>query len=167
MPRGIYTRTQKTRNILSAAFKGRIPWNKGKRTGQVPKAAFKKGHVTLGIKERNKKNPPNYRHGLRGHYLYKTHCAMMSRCYNSKVREYKDYGGAAPAVTVWEPWHERAVFFRGIQTLIGSRPEGMTLDRINPWDGYYPWNVRWADRKTQNNNHRRNVPEYYWPCGEH
>ena len=34
------------------------------------------------------------------------------------------------------------------------RPEGHSLDRIDPYGNYEPGNLRWADRRTQANNIR-------------
>ena len=41
------------------------------------------------------------------------------------------------------------------------------IDRINPNEGYYEWNVRWADLLTQRRNRRKNVCDYFTQCGEH
>jgi hypothetical protein len=40
---------------------------------------------------------------------------------------------------------------------LGPRPEGMTLDRIDPNGHYEPGNVRWATHKTQCRNKRDNA----------
>lgn len=37
---------------------------------------------------------------------------------------------------------------------MGPRPEGHTLDRIDPSKGYYKANCRWADKQTQESNKR-------------
>lgn len=43
---------------------------------------------------------------------------------------------------------------------MGERPEGMTLDRIDPYGNYSKDNCRWATYKTQRANqrpHKRSV----------
>jgi hypothetical protein len=42
---------------------------------------------------------------------------------------------------------------------LGPRPEGKSLDRINPWGHYEPGNVRWATHKEQCNNRRKGLKE--------
>jgi hypothetical protein len=44
MPKGIYNRSEKEKNRLRNLNIGRTPWNKDKKTGLIPKSAFKKGH---------------------------------------------------------------------------------------------------------------------------
>jgi hypothetical protein len=39
---------------------------------------------------------------------------------------------------------------------MGLRPEGKTLDRINPFGNYTPENCRWATPKEQSANTRKN-----------
>ena len=51
-----------------------------------------------------------------------------------------------------EEWEKFENFFRDM----GVRPEGTTLDRIDPRGNYEPSNCRWADIITQENNRRNN-----------
>lgn len=100
-------------------------------------------------------------HGLRGHKLYDTHKDMMARCYNSRSKGYKNYGGRG--VAVCPEWHDVGNFIAWIEANIGPRPEDVTesghpaysLDRINGNRDYEPGNVRWADWVTQRANQRQ------------
>jgi hypothetical protein len=121
--------------------------------GHRPANPFPKGHVL------------QFKHGLRWHHLYHTWIEMMRRCYDPKAPNFKDYGERG--IEVWEPWRDLATFTAGITALLGNRPKGYTLDRVNPHYGYYEENVRWADKKTQKNNNRNNITDFYVQCGEH
>ena len=67
-----------------------------------------------------------------------------------------DFCEAAPGrgIKVFEPWHDSKTLLEFCDTVLGERPEGHSLDRIDNDRGYCPDNVRWADRKTQLNNRR-------------
>lgn len=89
--------------------------------------------------------------------------AMMSRCFNTRYHDYPDYGGAG--ITVCE-------FIRAtplnLIILIGLRPDGKSLDRINTFGSYtcgrcpqcfenhWALNVRWATATEQARNQRTN-----------
>jgi hypothetical protein len=90
---------------------------------------------------------------------------MWERCYNPKATSYPRYG--AKGIKMWEPWHDARAFIQGIEALLGPRPIGHTVDRINPHDGYYEWNVRWVDASNQRTNSRRMVSDYAVQSGEH
>jgi hypothetical protein len=49
--------------------------------------------------------------------------------------------------------------FEEFYALLGPRPEGHTIDRINPLGHYEPDNVRWATRQQQVDNR---LPRNYW-----
>lgn len=80
----------------------------------------------------------NYRHGMYGTPTYKSWSEMKSRCGNPKRSDYVN-------VSYCEEWESFENFFADM----GIRPEGTTLDRIDPCGNYEPSNCRWADHHTQ------------------
>lgn len=57
----------------------------------------------------------------------------------------------AASVEICERWNR----FENFLADMGERPEGKTLDRINPFGGYTPENCRWATPKEQAANKRK------------
>ena len=87
----------------------------------------------------------NHKHGMYGTPTYKSWSEMKTRCGNPKRRNYVN-------VSYCEKWENFENFFKDM----GVRPEGTTLDRIDPYGNYEPSNCRWADIVTQENNRRNN-----------
>jgi hypothetical protein len=54
-------------------------------------------------------------------------------------------------------WDSFEVFRDYIEKNLGERPVGMSLDRINNNEGYFPGNLRWASPQTQVRNRSSNV----------
>ena len=96
-----------------------------------------------------------WRGGISSHYLYRTWESMLQRCFNERHRNYEDYGGRG--ITVCPQWQDSKVFLEFCDTVLGQRPEGYSLDRIDNDGNYEPSNVRWADAKTQSNNQRGRI----------
>ncbi len=92
------------------------------------------------------------RSGFSSHYLYHTWSSIVARCYNENNPDYCSYGKLG--IKLYEDWHVPENFFRWMDTNLGPRPEGCSLDRINVYGGYEPGNLRWADSLTQVNNRR-------------
>lgn len=102
-------------------------------------------------------------HGQKHSRLYGVWCNMKNRCYNPKVRSYKDYGGRG--ITVCSGWQHDFKAFYDWAMQAGYDPDAAygacTLDRINVNGNYEPQNCRWVDMKTQANNKRKMKGESY------
>lgn len=74
---------------------------------------------------------------------------MKNRCYNSKYRAYRRYGGRG--IAVCDKWRDD---FAAFLADVGLRPSPKhSLDRHPNNDGHYePGNVRWATKKEQSRN---------------
>jgi len=76
---------------------------------------------------------------------------MIRRCTIQTDKDYPRYGGAG--VSVCPAWLGYNQFVADM-----GEPEGdETLDRINTYGNYEPYNCRWAGVKTQNRNTRLRV----------
>lgn len=82
----------------------------------------------------------------------RTYRAMITRCTNSSVLNFKDYGGRG--ITVCDRWLGPHGFENFLADM-GERPEGLSIDRIENDGNYEPWNCRWATQLEQNRNRRR------------
>lgn len=76
--------------------------------------------------------------------------SMVRRCTMPSQRSYPLYGGRG--IVVCARWREFSNFLEDM----GEKPDGLTLDRIDPHGNYAPGNCRWADMKTQQRNKTSN-----------
>lgn len=74
---------------------------------------------------------------------------MKSRCTNSNHISYPYYGGRG--ISICSQWFDS---FEAFIDDMGERPEGTSIDRINPDGDYEPGNCRWATPKEQIINRR-------------
>lgn len=84
---------------------------------------------------------------------WKTWDSMRYRCYNANADSYKYYGGRG--IKVCDRWLGRDGFVYFLMDM-GPRPNGCSLDRIDPDGDYCPENCRWANIVTQQTNRRNN-----------
>lgn len=109
-------------------------------SGKLRRGVKDSRHMTCATKCRNTT------HNASKTKTYKTWDSMKWRC-NS---DHKNYGGRG--VSICKEWAES---YEAFLADMGERPEGMTLDRIDPEGDYEPSNCRWADSYTQNTNRRK------------
>lgn len=83
---------------------------------------------------------------------YPCYVAMKGRCNNPKKSDYDYYGGRG--IKVCKEWEDS---FLSFYEDLGARPEGTTLDRKEVEGDYNKENCRWASKKVQANNTRRNM----------
>lgn len=71
------------------------------------------------------------------------------RCNNKNHEKYSYYGGRG--VKFCSEWNDFRIFLKDM----GERPDGRTLDRINPYGNYCKENCRWATPLEQGRNKRK------------
>lgn len=92
-------------------------------------------------------------HGMSKHPLYTVWLDMNRRCFNSKRKDYKHYGGRG--ITVLPEWQGDTGLHQFIQDMYSSYREGLELDRINVDGNYCKDNCRWTTRRQQVINRRQ------------
>lgn len=95
-----------------------------------------------------KRNKRLAKHNMTHTGVYRSWFAMRDRCEDLKSSSWQWYG--AKGVRVCERWQDFKLFFEDM----GDRPDGKTLDRIDPAKNYEPGNCRWATPKEQRANQR-------------
>lgn len=101
-----------------------------------------------------KDNSSKATHRMSRTRLYRIWQAMKNRCYNENFWAFCHYGGRG--ITMCDEWRDSFEAFRDWALANGYRGD-LSIDRIDNDMGYSPSNCRWASKKTQASNTRKNV----------
>ena len=101
------------------------------------------------------------KHNLKSHKVYTIWRNIIQRCYDKKSKSYKTYGNIG--VNIYNTWRNDFMpFFTYVTSLngydeskIGNGSDNISIDRINTYGNYEPGNLKWSNKKEQNNNRRK------------
>lgn len=114
-------------------------------------ALLKAGHTkSCGCLKRECKPPVVRTHGMSHYSGIKVWEGMIRRCTNPNDKDFSRYGGRG--IRVCELWLDVRNFAKDM----GEKPQGCSLDRIDPNGDYCPQNCRWATPAQQGANKRNN-----------
>ena len=101
-------------------------------------------------------NHNNIKHGGSNTKLYRAYYDILSRCFNSKRDNYKNYGGRG--ITICPEWTDKLngyINFRN-WSLTNGYSDNLEIDRKNTNGNYEPSNCRWVTHKENSRKQRTN-----------
>lgn len=93
------------------------------------------------------------KHGLAEHPLYDVWQGIKKRCYNSRDKEYKNYGGRG--IRMCDTW--RTNFKQFYDDMLEGYAQGLQIDRIDNDGNYTKENCRWVTPAENVRNRRRTI----------
>lgn len=94
----------------------------------------------------------NTKHGLSNTRIYNIYMDMKSRCYRSKDKNFRQYGGVG--IKICSEWLNNFINFY-IWSINNHYDNSKEIDRIDNDKGYSPNNCRWVDGNIQSQNIRQ------------
>jgi hypothetical protein len=158
--------------LTALSFAGIVPYGRKGHSGAAwrcrcdcgteiitPRKSLSEGNTkSCGCYHRDLVTALNTTHGQAGKHTktgaWMTWQGIKSRCSNPKLKSYKSYGGKG--VTVCDRWKNS---FENFLADMGERPEGYSIERLDPFGNYEPDNCTWIPLADQWKNKR----EHY--CG--
>ena len=109
--------------------------------------------VSCGCFNRERSKDSHTTHGLSRTRMYRIWAGMISRCYNSNVQHYPDYGGRGIGVS--DEWkNDFMVFYKDMKDTYNDT---LQIDRIDVNGNYCKENCKWSTYKEQSRNRRNSV----------
>lgn len=109
--------------------------------------------------------PKPIKHGMNRTPEQRVWIDMRSRCRNTKLKNYKDYGGRG--IRVCDAWDDPKTGFARFISDMGHRPsDAYSIERNNNDGPYSPDNCCWALLEQQVKNKRPKSSKHMWTAGE-